>query len=77
MLAERTGQSLQETFPDLTRVSCECCGGVFVDEVALLVIEDALIAYREALVEKREADAGAWADAYAAVDQAQRATTGG
>lgn len=71
------GTSLRELFPTLTQVTCECCAGTFVDEVALLLIEDAVIAYRDALVAKTERDDGAWEDAYAAAAQAQREATGG
>jgi len=44
-------------------VTCECCDGTFVDEVGLVLIEDAVVAFRDALVEKRDRDSAAWADA--------------
>jgi hypothetical protein len=58
-------------------VSCECCGDAFVDEVALLVIADALETYRGALLEKGEADRAAWADAETQTAVALAAATGG
>ena len=42
---------------------CDCCDETFVDEVALLMISDAVETYRDALVEKRASDEAAWADA--------------
>ena len=43
---------------------CECCAETFVDEVALLVIEEALVEYRDALIAKAERDQAAWAEAH-------------
>jgi hypothetical protein len=67
------GTSLRELFPTLTLVTCECCAGTFVDEVALLMIEDAVVTYRDALNEKRERDQAAWADAERQTAEAMRA----
>ena len=55
---------------------CECCGETFVDEVALLVIEEALVEYRDALIAKAERDKGAWQDAQDATQRALRAAGG-
>jgi hypothetical protein len=58
-------------------VTCDCCGLVTVDEVALLAIEDAVIAFRDALLGKARKDSAAWDDAFAASDAAILAATGG
>lgn len=44
-------------------MTCDCCGLVTVDEVALLAIEDAVIAFRDAVVAKDRQDKAAWAEA--------------
>lgn len=56
---------------------CDCCAETFVDEVALLVIEDAVISYRDALREKLDGDNAAWADAERTMRQALAAGAGG
>lgn len=71
------GTSIRELFPTLTQVTCECCDETFVDEVALLVIADALGSYRDALVEKAAGDREAWAEAERATAEALAAATGG
>ena len=58
-------------------MSCECCGETFVDEVALLVIEEALVEYRDALIAKAERDRAAWADAKADTAEALSAAKAG
>ncbi len=57
-------------FPTLTTVRCDCCGGTFIDEVGLMVIEDAIRAYREELRAGRHRDDRAWSEARADVDAA-------
>ncbi len=69
-LVERTGHSFQETFRSLTAVRCDCCSETFVDEVALIVIEEALVEYRDALLAKAERDRAAWAEAHAVTAEA-------
>ena len=61
----------------LTAVTCDCCGETFVDEVALLMIDDAIRTYRDALAEKLEHDRDAWAEAERATAQALAAASGG
>jgi hypothetical protein len=58
-------------------VTCECCSETFVDEVGLMLVEEAVLAYRDALVEKATRDRAAWADAEHRSAQALAAATGG
>lgn len=72
-LAEATGTSFRSLTAGLTAVSCECCGQIEVDEVAHVLIEEAVILFARACEAKAESDAGAWAEAEAAVAAAQAA----
>lgn len=76
-LAERTATSIRELFPTLTTVTCDCCDETFVDEVALLMIEDAIVTHRDALREKLERDDAAWAEAEQQMRQALSKGAGG
>lgn len=51
--------------PGLTGVRCECCGRVEDDEVAHLLIEEAVLRVCDEQDLKVERDAQAWADAEA------------
>ena len=53
-------------------VRCDCCDGTFVDEVGLMVIEDAVTTYRTQLRAKERRDDAAWGLARANVDAAVR-----
>lgn len=44
-------------------MTCECCGRTEVDEVALVVICEAVMGFRDALTARIERDQEAWADA--------------
>lgn len=55
--------TMAELFPTLTKVRCDCCGEWFVDEVGLMVVEDAIREYHDELLAKARRDANAWADA--------------
>jgi len=59
-----------EMFRSLTTVRCDCCDGTFVDEVGLMIIEDAIMTYRAEVRAKQNADAAAWSTAQANVDAA-------
>lgn len=54
---------LSELFPTLTETTCECCGQSEVDEVALHLIEAAVVSFRDSLLEKLQRDEAAWAEA--------------
>jgi len=58
-------------------VTCECCDETFVDEVALLVIEEALVEHRDQLIAKAEREQAAWADAHAKTAEALAAAEAG
>jgi hypothetical protein len=62
-LAEKTGQRFREAFPRLTESRCDCCGETFVDEVGLLLVEEAVVSYRDARVEREAKKRRAWAEA--------------
>jgi len=68
------GSSLSQMFRSMGTVKCDCCGGTFIDEVGLMVIEDAVITYRSELRAKAREDDAAWstarANVQAAVDKA-------
>jgi hypothetical protein len=57
-------------FRSMTAKRCDCCDGVFVDEVAAMLIEDAVIAYRDELEAKANRDARAWREADRVTQQA-------
>ena len=58
-------------------MTCECCDETFVDEVALLVIEEALVEHRDQLIAKAEREQAAWADAHAKTAEALAAAEAG
>jgi hypothetical protein len=47
----------------LTLMRCDCCGGTYYDQVAELVIWEAVVEHREQLAEKARRDRAAWAEA--------------
>jgi hypothetical protein len=72
-LAEQQRTSVSRLFPGLGRVRCDCCGRVEVDEVGLILVEEALVCYRDAVQAKREQDRHAWEEAFRLAEDAQRA----
>ena len=74
--AQRTGRTFRETFPTLAEVVCECalCNGrVYRDEVALLVIEDGVMAFPEAVRRKVDEEDAAIVEGASLQERALRA----
>ena len=68
-----TGQTLATIFPTLTRMRCECelCAGAeYVDEVGLMIVEDAVRTYARELRGKAREREDAFADAQRVMDDA-------
>lgn len=57
-------------------MTCECCERTYVDEVALLAIEDAVMAFVEALRSKIDRDRDAFAEAERRTQEARRGAGG-
>ena len=60
---------MQQTFPTLTTVWCDCCDQWFIDPVGALVIEDAVRGLDAALAAKERSDAAAWRQADRVMEQ--------
>ncbi len=58
------GTEIRELFPSLTQVTCDCCEETFVDEVGLMLVSDAVLAYRDELVARAERERDAYAEAH-------------
>jgi hypothetical protein len=56
-------------------VTCECCGLAEVDEVAHVLIEEAVVVFVRACESNAERDREAWAEAEAAAAGAQAGAT--
>lgn len=59
--------------PTLTTTRCGCCNETFVDEVALVIVCDAVRAYRDELDARAREEAQTWRDAFSAADAAHAA----
>lgn len=67
------GLTLSQAFPTLTAVKCDCCGETFVDEVGLMLVSSAVVAYRDELIEQKARERHAWEQAEVATQRALQA----
>jgi hypothetical protein len=72
-LAQAEQIPLIQMVEGMTARECGCCGRVERDEVAELLFVEALLLAAQARQRKHEQDQAAWAEAEAAIAEAQRA----